>query len=40
MENPNNTPERMREIEIFGVTALFTKNQILSDGIFPRNVPL
>ena len=35
MENPNNTPERMREIEIFGVPALFTKNQIMSDGISP-----
>ena len=23
MENPNTTPERMREIEIFGVPALF-----------------
>ena len=35
MENPNTTPERMREIEIFGVPALFTKNQILPDGISP-----
>ena len=35
MENPNTTPERMREIEIFGVPALFTKNQIPEDGIYP-----
>lgn len=28
MENPSSAPERMREIEIFGVPALFSKNQI------------
>lgn len=35
MENPNTTPERMREIEIFGVPALFSKNQSLEDDIYP-----
>lgn len=35
MENPNTTPERMREIEIFGVPALFSKNQIPEDNIYP-----
>ena len=35
MENPNTTPERMREIEIFGVPALFSKNQIPEDDIYP-----
>ena len=35
MENPNTTQERMREIEIFGVPALFTKNQIPPDAIYP-----
>ena len=35
MENPSNTPERMREIEIFGVPALFSKNQIPEDSIYP-----
>ena len=35
MENPNTTPERMREIEIFGVPALFSKHPIPEDGIYP-----
>lgn len=35
MENPNTTPERMREIEIFGVPALFSKNQIPENSIYP-----
>ncbi len=35
MENPNTTPERMREIEIFGVPALFTKNRITPEGTYP-----
>ena len=35
MENPNTTQESMKEIEIFGVPALFTKNQIPEDGIYP-----
>ncbi len=32
MEKPNTIPERMREIEIFGVPALFTKNRITTEG--------
>ena len=35
MENTSNIPERMREIELFGVPALFTENQIPPDGIYP-----
>ena len=35
MENPNTAPERMREIEIFGVPALYSKAQIPEDAIYP-----
>ena len=35
MENPNTTQERMREIEIFGVPALFSATQIPEDTIHP-----
>lgn len=35
MENNSNIPERMREIEIFGVPALFSENQIQTDDIYP-----
>lgn len=35
MENTSNNPERMREIELFGVPALFTGSQIPPDGIYP-----
>lgn len=35
METTSNIPERMREIELFGVSALFTENQIPPDGIYP-----
>ena len=34
MEN-NHTPESMREIEIFGIPALFTDKQIAHDAIYP-----
>lgn len=35
MENISSIPERMREIELFGVPALFSKNQIPLDGVYP-----
>ena len=39
MENPSSAPERMREIEIFGVPALFTNDQIPPDNIYPGMSP-
>ena len=35
MENPNTIPERMREIEIFGVPALFTSKAIPPEAVYP-----
>ena len=35
MENPNTIPERMREIEIFGVPALFTNKAIPTEAVYP-----
>lgn len=35
MENPNSIPERMREIEIFGVPALYTNTPIDPEDIYP-----
>ena len=35
MENINNIPERMREIELFGISALLARNQIQPDGVYP-----
>ncbi len=35
MENTSSILERMREIEIFGVPALFSENQIQPDGVYP-----
>ena len=35
MENPNAIPERMREIEIFGVPALFTSKAIPPEAVYP-----
>ena len=35
MENPNTIPERMREIEIFGVPALFTDKVIPPEAVHP-----
>lgn len=35
MEKPNTMPERMREIEIFGVPALYTNTPIDPEDIYP-----
>ena len=35
MENPTTIPERMREIEIFGVPALFTSKAIPPEAVYP-----
>ncbi len=35
MENPNTIPERMREIKIFGVPALFTSRAIPPEAVYP-----
>lgn len=35
MKQENTTPERMREIEIFGIPALFTTSRIPYDAVHP-----
>ena len=35
MDDPNTMPERMREIEIFGVPALNTNTPIYPEAIYP-----
>ena len=35
MDDPNTMPERMREIEIFGVPALYTNTPIDPEAIYP-----
>lgn len=35
MENMNNAPERMREIEVFGIPALFTRDRIAPEDVYP-----